>query len=213
MTYHPLTLAACAASFALPLAANAAPTVTAGGALTFGFAAEDDMNHSSTTGEAFIGVENNGFHGELWIGSLYQDPNDDAEIELSFGYGSEAGSLGYDISYIGYFLSDDGYQSSGIGFELSHDLTAGIAGALYFEVDTDTGDLTSELSLSGALSDKLELHGMIGAADADDNTYGEIGLAYGLSDTTALEVLYEDADDSEATISLILSFEIGLLGG
>lgn len=211
MKHYLLSAAAVAAALALPQGALAEPEVTVGGAFTLGL--DDSLDHASTTFEAFVEYGNQGFHAGLWVGSLYQDPTDDFEYELSLGYGGEAGSFFYDVSAIGYFLSDSGYQSTGIGLELGTEFAPGMSGALYVEADTDTGDLVGELSLESAINDKFTVWGMIGTSEADANDYAELGVSYAINDSVGLEAVYEDANDGAAAFSISLVFETGLLGG
>ena len=204
-----LPAAVLAATLAMPMAAAAEATVTAGGAVNFGF--DDSIGHTSSTVEAFVEFATQGFHAGLWVGTLYEDPTDDFEYELSLGYGGEVGKLSYDISAIGYFLSDGGYQSTGIGLELGTEIAPGTDGTFYIEADVDSGDTFAEVSLSTDITDTLYVWGMVGTSDA--NNYGEVGLGYSISDSVGVEFVYEDATDGDGTFSLSLAFEVGLLGG
>lgn len=207
-----LRLMTAAALVGLPQIALAGPDWTIGGALTTSFDTSSGLTHSSTTGEAFIDASQNGFHGGLWVGTLYQDPTDDLEIELSFGYGGEAGALGYDLSVIGYYLNNSGYDHVGVAGELSYALSDTVTGILATEVNVDTGQWDSELAMEFALSDSVTTWGLIGTSQADANNYGELGVSYALNDFTAIEMVYADANDGAGELSLSLAFETSLTG-
>ncbi len=207
------TIIAAAAVAALPQFAHADIEWTLGGAVVGAFDTSDGLDHSETTGEVFIEGVYNGLHGGIWLGTIYQDPNDDAEIEISLGYGGEAGKIGYDVTLTGYYLNNSKFDHAGLGFELSYALTDTVTGIAFAEVDPDSGDWDRELALEFAVTDKITAWGLLGKSDADANRYGEVGASYALNDFTALELLYEDADDSNGTLSLIVAFETSIFGG
>lgn len=207
----PLFAAAILAAF--PQFAQAQIEWTLGGAVVAAFDTSDGLDHSETTGEIFVEGAYNGFHAGIWIGTIYQDPNDDAEIEASLGYGNEIGKFGYDITLTGYYLNNSNFDHAGLGFEVSYALTDRVTGIAFAEIDPDTSDWDRELALEFAVTDKITAWGLIGKSDADANRYGEIGASYALNDVTSLELLYEDADDSAGTLSLIVAFETSIFGG
>ncbi|MGH1452949.1 MAG: hypothetical protein ACRBBV_07250 [Paracoccaceae bacterium] len=197
---------------ATPQLAQAQIEWTLGGAVVAAFDTSDGLDHSETTGEIFVEGAINGFHAGLWVGTIYQDPNDDAEIEASLGYGGEVGKIGYDVTLTGYYLNSSNFDHAGLGFEVSYALTDTITGSIFAEIDPDSKDWDRELALEFAVTDKITAWGMIGKSDADANRYGEIGASYALNDFTALEAIYEDADDSAGTLSLIVAFETSFGG-
>ncbi|MBR9649794.1 hypothetical protein [Thalassovita aquimarina] len=210
-----LTFAGAAALALLPLGALADGLALTGGvAATAAFDTNDGLTHAENTIEAYIEAELNGFHGGIWIGSLYQDPDDDAEIELSLGYGGDISDrLDYDVTATGYYLNNGGYQSYDIAFELSMALSDRSEGMLGLTWDPDADTIETTLGLEHALNDRITLAGEIGHSEADDNIFGEIGISYALNDATAVELLYEDADDESGTLSLTVSYDFDLLGG
>ncbi|CUH62513.1 hypothetical protein TG4357_00151 [Thalassovita gelatinovora] len=210
-----MTIVAVSAYSLLPIMAQADGLVlSAGVAATAAFDTSDGLEHAENTVEGYIEGELNGFHGGIWIGSLYKDPADDAEIELSLGYGADINdTLGYDITTTGYYLNNGGYQSYDIAFELSAALTDSTSGALGFAWDPDASTIETTLGLEHALNDKFTLAGEIGHSEADGNIFGEIGVSYALTDSAAIELLYEDADDSAGTLSLTVSYDFNLMGG
>lgn len=206
-------LIAATALAVLPFAAQAETSVTASGALNFGFLTADGLEHDSTTIEAAIDLENNGFRAGVWIGSLDSDPTDNVEIELSIGYGRALGQFSYDVGLIGYYLDDSGHQGTGLGLEFGYDVNDQISLALYSEVDLDSKDWISELSLSYALNDTWSFDALVGTDRSSRNTYGEIGVNYAINDTVGLSLVYEDANDGPGYLTFSVSFETGLFGG
>ena len=205
-------LLAAAAIAALPSLAFAESEVIVGGAVTTSVGTGSTSN-TEFTAEVFAEFAANGFHAGIWMGSLYQDPSDDFEFELSVGYGGEAGAFGYDISAIAYYLNNSGFDHVGIGTSLSYGFTDALTGLFYAEVNTDTKDWDREIGLEYAFSDSLTGWVIGGKSDGDANNYGEIGVSYGLSDNAAIDLVYEDANDSDGTLSLTLSFETAVFGG
>lgn len=210
-----LTIAAASALALLPFAAQAEGlALSAGVAATAAFDTSDGLEHVENTFEGYIEGELNGFHGGIWAGSLYDDPADDFEYELSLGYGADINdTIAYDITATGYYLNNGGYQSYDIAFELSGALTDSASGAIGFAWDPDAKTVETTLGLEYALTDKITLAGEIGHSEADDNNFGEFGVSYALTDSAAVELLYEDADDDVGTLSLTVSYDFDLLGG
>ncbi|MYM53861.1 hypothetical protein [Thalassovita mangrovi] len=210
-----LTIAAASALALLPFAAQAdGLALTAGVAATAAFDTTDGLEHVENTVEGYIEAELNGFHGGIWIGSLYDDPTDDFEYELSLGYGADINdTFAYDITATGYYLDDGGYQNYDIAVELAAALSDNAGAAFGLAWDPDAETLETTLGLEYALTDKITIAGEVGHSEADDNNFGEIGVSYALTDSAAVELLYEDADDDDGTLSLTVSYDFGLLGG
>lgn len=196
----------------VPSVALADPTVTVGGALNFGFDAEDKVEYAATTAELFADYENNGFRAGLWLGSLYKEV-EDFEYELTIGYGRDIGDFYYDVGLIGYFLAKDGYQSTGLGLEFGYALTDQLTAALYSEVDLDSKDWIHELSLEYAIDDRWTLAGLVGRDVAAGVNYGEIGVGYAINDSVALELLYENGEDTTGFVTFTIAFETTVFGG
>ncbi|WP_175545229.1 TorF family putative porin [Thalassovita taeanensis] len=189
-------------------------SVTAGVAATAAYDTSDGLNHSENILEGYIEAEMNGIYGGVWIGSLEDDPADDAEIEVYLGYGGDISDrLGYDISLTGYYLNDSGYQNYDITTALSYAFNDSVTGSLELAYDPDNEDLDRSIELEIALTDRVWLRGLVGESDADANTYAELSVGYALTDAAALELLYEDADDSAGTLSFIVSYDFNLFGG
>jgi len=186
-----LTFAGISAAWLLPIMASADGLTLSGGvAATAAFDTANGLSHSENTVEGYIEGELNGVHAGVWIGSLFDDPTDDAEYELSLGYGGNiSDTLGYDITATRYYLNNGGYQSYDIAFELSAVLNGRTNGALEVTWDREAETIETTIGLEYALTDKFTLAGEIGRSEADNNMFGEIGISYDLTEKTALELL------------------------
>lgn len=61
-------------------------------------------------------------------------------------------------------------------------------------------------------TDKIAGYVLIGQ-DMSNDIYGEIGVSYAITDEAAFSLLYENAENADATISFILSYDFNVFGG
>ncbi len=66
--------------------------------------------------------------------------------------------------------------------------------------------------VSYAFSDVISAYALIGQ-DMSNDIYGELGVSYAITDEAAFSVLYENAENADATISFILSYDFNVFGG
>ncbi len=207
-------LGAAAALLALPVAAQAESfSLDAGVAATYTVTA-DGFDHVENYGEGYVEGSYNGLFGGIWLASLYEDPTYDYELELYAGYGNElASGLSYSLTATAYYLEDnydDYYVTLELGYGLSDTLSLG--GAVEFYPDSDITDVSA--SVEYAFSDAISAYVLLGTVDdAVDYNYAEVGASYGFAEGAAFSLLYEDADNADATLSFILSYDFNVFGG
>jgi uncharacterized protein (TIGR02001 family) len=163
------------------------------------------------TVEGSIDLSYNGFHAGLWAGSLYQDPSDDVEAELSFGYGGDIGANSYwDVTYTHYFLNQSGSQ----GYDLTSELGTSVSDSTDVAiglVSAPADDLTDYyLYLETALNEKWSASAEFGTYGGGAANYAELILSYAVSDALSLSLTYNDATDDDAYITLGASYEFSL---
>ncbi len=205
----------CVATLLLATTASAqeAPvfSYTAGALATTRVNPSDGFSHVENELELFYEIEfGGGFHSGITLTSLDDDPVDDYEYEITIGYGSEfANGMTWDLTY-GYIGLDDSDETTEeltgtLGFPLGETLSGEFA-VIY---DIDTGKSDQEFGLETALNDNWTLFGLVGNSDRDDNVYGELGVSYALSDSVALEILYEDTNDDDPLLGFTIGYEFG----
>lgn len=184
---------------------------TLGAAATTRLDASDGFSHAENELELFYEMAfRSGFHAGLTLTSLYDDPADDFEYELTFGYGADFGDgMSWDLTY-GYIglneSDDDSHEITGtLGFPLSE----ATEGSFAVILDPENGKSDQELGFETALNDQWSVVGLIGNSDRDDNVYAEIGVGYAINDAVSLEVLYEDTNDAGGLLGFTVSYAFG----
>lgn len=221
--------AVCIATFALAQTAQAQETTpadpifipagqqspvfthTAGILATTRLNPSDSFSHAENEIELYYEIGfGAGFHAGITLTSLDDDPADDYEYELTFGYGSEfSNGMTWDLTYgyIGLDETDEDTQelTGTLGFPLGETVEG--AFAVIYDIDTKKSD--QEFGLETALNDRWTLFGLAGNSDRDDNVYGEIGVSYALTDSVAFEILYEDTNDGDPLLGFTVGYEFG----
>jgi len=205
-------IGASVALMALPMAAKAQSfSLDAGFAANLVVAA-DGFDHVENFGEGYVVGSYAGFFAGLYIASLYEDPADDYELELSLGYGNElANGLTYSLTYTAYYL-EDSYQNYDLTLGLGYAISETVGIGAEFAYDPDSEDLDTSVSLSYVFTDKIAGYVLLGQ-DMSNDIYGEIGVSYAITDEAAFSLLYENAENADATISFILSYDFNVFGG
>ena len=203
-------------AIALAAAPAAANELEISGSAALNIEAEtgDGLSHSASTAEVGIDLSYGGAFGGIWVGTLYDDPSDELEIELSLGYGGEfAPGYGYGITYTHYFLNNSGEQGYDLTFGLSATVSeqSEIGLDVIYAPEDETTDVEGWIAV--ALTDRWSLAGLVGKSQADNNTYYEFGVGYALTDSAGLGLLYEDADDSDGTLTFSVTYDFDILGG
>ncbi|WP_156023527.1 hypothetical protein [Sulfitobacter donghicola] len=186
-------------------------TYSAGVLATTRLNPSDSLDHVEDELELFYEIGfGGGFHAGITLTTLDGDPADNYEYEITFGYGSEfANGMTWDLTY-GYIGLDNSDETSEeITATLGFPLGETIEGSFAVIVDPDTGKSDQEFGLETALNDRWTLFGLAGNSDRDDNVYGEVGVSYALTDSVALEVLYEDTNDDDPLLGFTIGYEFG----
>ncbi|MWD26430.1 hypothetical protein E0K89_002965 [Aquicoccus sp. SCR17] len=210
MIYRPLGLMAglvlLPASAALAEEVSFAATIAANAA----YDTDGGLSYSGASIEGSGEMSYYGFHTGLWFETLPDDPADNAEIELSFGYtGALPGEAEWDVTYTRYYLDESGYQGHDIALGLGAPITGRLSGAVaaIYEPEGETVDF--EAALEFAATDKWTFSALAGKSEADDNLYTELGAGYALTDQVTVGALYEDADDTDGTLTFSVSYAFG----
>ncbi len=172
------------------------------------------LTYAGTTVKGSVEAAIGGFTGEIWIGSLYQDPADKAEIELSLGYGGDiTEATNWGVTYTRYFLNNSGDQ----GYDLALAFESALSDSVTATVETvyapKSKELDTSIGFDFAVTDQVSLHALAGFNDGTNETYAEFGLDFALDNATTLSVLYEDGEQSAGALTLSISRDFTLLGG
>lgn len=230
-------LLAASAALAVPTLSAAQEIEVSGGVeLTYGADLTGSGLGAASTGyEGGVEIAQGGFTSGLGIESI-DEATDDFELSLFTGYAVEAGAGTYGLTVTGYFWNNTGFQNYELtlGAEYSVSDNATVYGELTYNVtDAETSAIlgtelslgeaitvgleaeyafeaaTTDLTLTGewAFNDTWAIGTEVGRSETDGNIYGEIGVTYALAGGASVGLLYEDADDSDGTVSLVLGYE------
>ncbi len=151
------------------------------------------------------------FYAGAWASNVAfpGDPDTDAEIDLYAGVRPEFAGWNWDFGAVGYFYTS---QPNGADYDYVEAKVATsraigpaiIGGALYWSPDFfgSAEDEATWVEANAALSpaDKWTVSGAVGrqfvSSDFDYTTWN-VGAAYQLTDTLALEVRYHDTDEHD----------------
>lgn len=198
-------------------AADAVPT---GGLQVFGglglganFNPDGKGSGTQTDVNGYVEAEVNhvyfGAYGDLYNTKLIN------EIDLYFGYRSEtAGGLSYDVNYYRYFYPNDGGNCCGeLGLSLGQSLNDKLSASLDLAYDPEAALANAHLGLQYGLTDKVSVEGKVGVSQNDGAALTkewELGVSYALSDTTAVQLTYNDGNDYPGYFGLTMNFDTTL---
>ncbi len=149
-------------------------------------------------GGGFVGVE---------IETLYQDPADDAEATLALGYSFDVSNdVALTASYSRIYLNNGGFSSHEAAVALDFPVAGDVGGTL--EIVRDLTGKSTDVSLGAefGLGNNFTGEALVGHDGAD--IYGEIGVAYDISDNVSAGVLVEVANGVDPVFNF--GFTIGL---
>ena len=223
------TCAALAAAFATLVTAGAASAQDV--EFAFNAAATNDyvFRGASQSNEDFAlsgGVDATigGFYAGGWASTVDFGDATDAEVDVYGGYRAEAGGFALDFGVVGYFYVDapggadyDYVEYKAAASRAIGPLTAGVAvfySPDFFGVDETATYLEANAAFSPV--DKVTVSGAVGKQWLDvtgDYVTWNVGAAYALTDSLAVDVRYHDTDvdnaplyDGRVAVSLKLAF-------
>lgn len=150
-----------------------------------------------------------GFYAGTWIGAIDFGSGNGTENDYYFGYGGEAGKLGYDIGYIYYAYPESGFEDSNFGeiylngsydsfgFGIAYTVNSQVSeGALF-----DTGDIYYNISYGFDLPEEYSLgltYGYYNFDAGSDSDYGHFQLDLSKGDFTfTLSKADEESGDDD----------------
>jgi uncharacterized protein (TIGR02001 family) len=166
--------------------------------------------------QPYIEAEINGFYSGIWASNVDFGPGttDNLEVDYYIGYrGETAGGFGYDVNYARFTFDDTGDCCGEYNVSLTQSFGGKYTASAIFAYDPDASALASAFGASVDLSDRLSLSGLYGYDELLSHNYWDLGLNYGLNDTTALDVRYFDTSDGDSIFALTVSFDTTLFGG
>lgn len=194
----------------------ASPALAEGPVLSFGGLITSDLIRS---GESLsdgrpgfgleAGIEQAGFFAGLELLSL-RGGADRWQGELSLGYrwAQEAWGMEFGVARAWGDASGAGDTEVFAGLELAlGERTSLGLEAVYAPRPREWTDLN--LTLTQALTDRLDLSARLGRVPADGFGYGDIGVTYGLGESAALDLRYHRSREIGARVTATLLFALG----
>ena len=165
-----------------------------------------------------------GFYAGAWGSHIDFGDATDAEIDAYGGYRTEAGGFALDVGVVGYFYTDapagadyDYVEYKAAASRAIGPLTAGVA--VYYSPDFFGADETAtyvEANAAFTPIDKVTVSGAVGKQWLDvtgDYVTWNLGAAYALTDSLAVDVRYHDTDvdyaplyDGRVAVALKIAF-------
>lgn len=187
---------------ALPAAVQADQIETSG---EVGF----NIAHSDGTTETTFAVATEVAYGNAFFGmeaeTLYKDPTDDAEITFSLGYSFDLGNdVALTTSYARTYLNNSGFDADEVALALDFPLGQDIGATI--EAVRDIDGKTTDVSLAAEfpLSDRFTGAALVGHDGTDK--YGELGVAFDITDNVLAGVLLEVAEHTKPTFNLGIAY-------
>lgn len=166
--------------------------------------------------QPYIEAEINGFYAGIWASNVDFGPGtaDNFEVDYYLGYrGETAAGFRYDVNYARFTFDDAGDCCGEFNVNLTLPVGERFEASTIFAYDPDAKTLASALGGSAALSDSLSLSGAYGYDELLSHNYWDLGLNYGLNDTTSLDFRYFDTSDGDSIFAFTVSFDTTLFGG
>jgi uncharacterized protein (TIGR02001 family) len=207
---------ALAAPFAPGLARAQAVTVYGGGAIEYLAEPGGADGGDSLTIEGYVEGEVSGFYLGAW--GQVNKVSDANEIDLYFGYRRTLDSgFDYDLNYTRYIYPNDGGDCCGeigltLGQTIGDQIYVSAEGYWDPEAELGSGYLNAEFYPADRITVGASwgVYNVDGAADEQE---WELGVTYGLTDQTAIDLRYYDGSEYDGYFGLNLSFDTTLLGG
>jgi len=160
--------------------------------------------------QAYVEAEASGAYAGLWISTM-DDGTDTVEADIYLGYRNElANGFNYDLGYIRYIFNNSGNCCGefalSVGYALSD--TANLRAKLAYDPSFKINIL--EVAGDYALSDAFGLSATLGKVQSG-SAYGDFGVTYALSEKTAFDLRYHDANDNKGRLVLGLMFDTTIL--
>lgn len=204
-----LLIPAALLGLAIPAAAQSVE-ITGGLALTSNYVSGGHtLSNEKPAIQGYVEGSFSGAYAGIWMSSV-NDGTDNTETDLSLGYRNElANGLSYDLGYTRYLYNNSGNCCGDVTLSMAYALSdAASAGG---EITYDPSSKTKTLELTGeyAMNDALSLSGTLGKVQ-HGAAYADIGVTYGLSDKSSVDLRYHDASDDKGRLVLGLAFDTTL---
>jgi uncharacterized protein (TIGR02001 family) len=158
---------------------------------------------------AGVDLTKNGFYVGGWASNVDFGDNTDAEVDLYAGYRPEVAGYALDFGVIGYLYAGqpDGADYDYVELKAAASRAVGpatLGAAVYYSPDFfgASEDEATYAEINGAVSpaDKWTISGAVGrqwvSSDQDYTTWN-LGAAYQLTDTLAVDLRYHDTDQHD----------------
>ena len=156
-----------------------------------------------------VDLTSGSFYAGAWASNVDFGDDTDAEVDLYAGYRPEVAGYALDFGVIGYLYAGqpDGADYDYVEFKAAASRAFGpaiLGAAVYYSPDFfgASEDEATYAEINGAVSpaDKWTLSGAVGrqwvSSDLDYTTWN-LGAAYQLTDTLALDLRYHDTDQHD----------------
>lgn len=206
-------LAGMASLIGLPAAAQNAPEVNWGAALTTNYiyrgeTQSDDKPAVQGYVEAGAGL----FYGGVWASTVDID-DDRAEFDLYVGLRPEFGDLSVDLSYTRFLYDDSGDCCGEIGLALAYPAGAAgeVSGALFGDPEAETlwAEAGGGFVILDAYDASAGLGWDFGTLDLGKDKFAwNLGVSRGFAEAATLDLRYHDTnlDPARAVVTLSLDF-------
>ena len=185
--------------------------VYGGGQLEFLREPEGAGSTNATTANAYLEVEKTGFYAGIF-GEVANDSTAN-EVDLYLGYRAEtAGGFNYDVGYTRYIYPNDGGDCCGeLTLSLGVPLGDKFATTLDLAYDPDASLGNAYIEVEFFATDAITLSTNYGTFEVDgagSEQEWDVGVAYALSDETAIDLRYYDGTDyASSYVGLAVTFD------